>query len=162
METFEEINAWLWSRLPDEQIDVVFASGYASAEIGPEFLGFVDVYYHLSKAIPTHFSIVDLGCSYAAQAFLFQEHKKYIGVDISDGPRFSGNNTTHFVSRIDDFISNHAPDLKRPIFAICSYVPPWHCDNRKIVRETFENVFVYYPEGGDVPWTQPPALVVGG
>lgn len=146
---FDEINGQLWEMLPETQIKHVFDNSHASADIGPEFLGFVDIYYYLSKAIPQHFTVIDLGCAYAPQAFFFQDHAAYIGVDMEEGPRFKGTNTTHVVSRIEDFIRNDAPTIARPRFAICSYVPPWGGDNGRTVREYFENIFVFYPEGGE-------------
>ncbi len=101
----------------------------------------------MSKIIPEHFTVVDLGCAYAPQAFFFEKHRQYIGVDVDDCRRFRGRNTKHVVSTIADFINNHAREIERPRFAICSYVPPWHGDNGRLVRNNFENAFVYYPEG---------------
>lgn len=45
----------------------------------------------------------------------------------------------HFV---DENLSSFKID---ELFAICSYVPPWHNDNQAIVRENFKHLFVYYP-----------------
>lgn len=51
-----------------------------NCEIDPEFMGFVDVYYHLSKIIPKHLTVIDIGCCYAPQCLYFKNHHKYIGV----------------------------------------------------------------------------------
>lgn len=40
---------------------------------------------------------------------------------------------------------------KRELFAICSYVPPWHDDNEELVRRAFKHLFVFYPTSGDHP-----------
>ena len=130
--------------LPDDQLTRVFNQDMC--DIDPTFLGFTEIYKHLSEVIPHHWTVVDLGCAYAPQAFLFKDHKAYIGVDRSGGERFTAPNSTHIITTIREFIGSHLnePDLSTT-FAICSYVPPWHDDNRKLVRENFENCFIYYP-----------------
>lgn len=139
----EQISLDLFKRIPSEQAELVF-NGNRMCDIDPSFLGFVGIYRALAGIIPKHFSIVDLGCAYAPQAFYFENHASYIGVDIGDGKRFSTDNTTHYVGTIGDFIDGFNPT--GPVFAICSYVPPWHGDNRAMARAAFENLFVFYPE----------------
>lgn len=135
----------IWNLMPADQIDRVFA--HDTCDISSEFLGFTGVYLALASIIPKHFTVVDLGCAYAPQAHIFQGHKAYIGVDVSDCPRFSALNTTHYQMTIDDFIQQHAGDLDHDrSFAICSYVPPWYrADNQLLVRNAFKNVFAFYP-----------------
>lgn len=65
----------IWHMMPQDQIDRVF--GYHECDITPEFLGFTEVYLHLSCIIPTHWTVVDLGCAYAPQAFLFGDYILY-------------------------------------------------------------------------------------
>ena len=140
----QDVSIALFDMAPKEQRDAIMKVAYGDIE--PEFLGFVGFYKHLSEMIPRHFAVLDIGCAYAPQAFLFQEHRAYVGVDPSDGPRFSAPNTTHITATAGDYI-RRGVFPSGPIFAICSYVPKWHDeDPRALVRNTFENVFTYYPE----------------
>lgn len=133
--------------MPEDQLERVLSG--AMCDIGPEFLGFTEIYVHLAAIIPLHWTVVDLGCAYAPQAWLFKEHKSYVGVTLGEIERFSAPNTKHYTMPISEFIAKHLPDFdQKTTFAICSYVPPWHDDNRRLAREAFENVFVYYPAGG--------------
>ncbi|CAM5421007.1 hypothetical protein ATER59S_02396 [Aquamicrobium terrae] len=147
-----------WHLMPEDQADRVF--GQDMCDIDPTFLGFTDIYLALSHIIPTHWTVVDLGCAYAPQAHIFKNHKAYIGVDASDCERFSAPNTTHYRMTIAEFIEHHAGALNLDqTFAICSYVPPWYgADNLRLARENFKNVFTYYPAGTlqeFVKWRQP-------
>ncbi len=131
--------------IPQEQQDKVFNQ---DCDIDYEFLGFTKMYKHLSFIIPKHYVIIDLGCAYNAQCYYFKEHKKYIAVDISDIHKFSTDNCKIYKMTIKKFIEKHISkfDLEET-FAICSYVPSWGADNMKLVRESFKNVFTYYPHG---------------
>jgi len=143
MKNHRQISLDLFKRIPQGQVERVLY-GNEMCDIDQEFLGFVGIYRALSEIIPKHFNIVDLGCAYAPQAFYFEDHASYVGVDVGLGERFSVENTKHYVGTIERFIESFVPS--GPIFAICSYVPPWHGDNRAMVRAAFENCFVYYPE----------------
>lgn len=127
--------------LPVNQIDQVFSQEYC--DIDYEFLGFTDIYEHLSEIIPLHFTVIDLGCCYAPQCFYFRKHKKYIGVDMFDCVRFHSENTVHYLKTISEFIRDDLFELDLDeTFAICSYVPS---TERGLIRMKFKNVFVYYP-----------------
>lgn len=134
-----------WHLMPEDQIDRVL--GQDMCDIAPEFLGFTNVYFALASIIPKHWTIVDLGCAYAPQAFIFKDHKAYIGVDASECERFSAPNTTHYRMTIADFLARHSGDFaKETTFAICSYVPDWYsANNRELARSHFPNGFTYYP-----------------
>jgi len=106
-------------------------------DIDGDFLGFVDIYYHLSKIIPKDWTIIDFGCAYAPQAYYFRNHKKYIGVDVSDCKKFTFKNSEYITSSIEDY---NCVDTTR-LFAICSYVPA----DRDKLRKCYRNLFVYYP-----------------
>lgn len=143
---FESSNKLLLSILPKEQVETVFKQ--KECDIEPCFLGFVDIYEQLSKIIPKHFTIIDLGCAYNPQCFFFKEHKKYIAVDVSDCVKFKTDNCDIYTDTISNFIEKHLSEFNlEQTFAICSYVPNWYGDNIKIVRESFKNLFVYYPSG---------------
>jgi len=134
----------IYHLLPQEQLDRVF--GQRMVDIDPTFLGFTNVYMALASIIPKHWTIIDLGCSYAAQSILFKDHQSYIGVDMRDAERFETENTTHHVMPIWEFIEEYADSFDmETTFAICSYVPPWRNDNMLLARTTFKNVFTYYP-----------------
>ena len=133
--------------LPQDQIDRVLSQEYCDIDF--EFMGFTDIYYHLSKIIPKHFTVVDLGCAYNPQCFYFTEHKKYIAVDVSMNEVFKSDNCILVNRSIKDFIKFNIGKLDLDeTFAICSYVPPGGDDNTKLAREAFINCFVYYPHGG--------------
>ena len=60
--------------------------------------------------------------------------------------RFKPDNCEIFEMPIEEYIENHISKLDlKECFAICNYVPSWGGDNKKMVRETFENCYVYYP-----------------
>lgn len=148
--TSEDLTQWVLRQIPKTQWEEVFAEDYyAAAQIGPDFLGFLDIYWHLACVIPHHWTIVDLGCAYAPQAYLFARHKAYHGVDLGSPARFSTPNTTHYAMSIGAFLDQHGHqfDLKET-FAICSYVPMWGERTTEHIRRHFPNLFVYYPHGG--------------
>lgn len=133
--------------LPTDQLDRVF--GQELCDIDGEFFGFTDIYENLSKIIPKHFDVIDLGCAYNSQCVLFNDHKSFTAVDIGERERFTQDNCTIYVMTIEQFIADHIGKFNlKETFAICSYVPPWGGDNMKMVRDSFINVFTYYPHGG--------------
>ena len=116
-------------------------------DISPEFLGFLDIYYHLSKIIPNDRIIIDLGCAYGIQSIYFLNHKQYVGVDLGTCEQVQTKNGIYFNKGIKHFIDNTLTLFQaQNLFAICSYVPPWYNDNQKLAREHFEHLFVYYPK----------------
>lgn len=130
--------------IPTEQLGRVF--GQEMCDIDGSFLGFTEIYFALAGIVPKHWTIVDLGCAYSPQAFIFKDHKAYIGVDLYAKERFKAPNTTHYNMPISKFIEAHGPEFDQDTtFAICSYVPPWHDDNMALARQHFKNVFTYYP-----------------
>ena len=140
---------FLLSLIPDEQKKRVFGQKYC--DIDDEFLGFINVYKYLSEIIPIHFTVIDLGCAYNPQCFYFTKHKKYIAVDSMDIIRFCSDNCELVSKTIEDYIKSDIGELNiDETFAICSYVPPWGGDNIKMVRESFKNVFTFYPHGEQI------------
>lgn len=141
----------LWNLI--EKVDPTFwkrCEQYKYCDIDGEFMGFTNIYYHLSKIIPKNRIVVDLGCAYAPQAVYFRKHKKYIGVDLLECPQVRTENSEYLHMSIINWIETELPKYKKEeIFAICSFVPPWGNDNQKLVREHFLDVFVYYTRGED-------------
>ena len=137
----EESNYRLLSLLPKEQLERVL--NQRQCDIEPDFLGFIDVYEHLAQIIPLHFTVIDLGCAYNPQCFLFIRHKKYIAVDLFNGEKFKSENCDLITKSIEQFIQEDLIkyDLNET-FAICSYVGT---DLQRIVQSAFKNVFTYYP-----------------
>lgn len=139
----------LYKIIPRDKIDHVFeASERVGAECDFTFLGFEDVYKAVTLFVPKDKIIVDLGCSYAFQAWYFKDYKRYIGIDcgIRDGVVLETDNSNFYFTTIQDFIKNILPTLYydlTEIFAICSYVPDKEA--RQLVRETFPFCLVYYP-----------------
>jgi hypothetical protein len=144
------LNQLVLDRIPPEQWkEVIHGNPYADCEIGPEFMGFLNIYWHLSQLIPTHWTLVDLGCSYNAQAFLLQDYRAVHSVDSFPGlVPFRAPNTTFYPMTIDRFLRDHAGSLdKDETFAICSYCPMWGERTTEHLRASFPNLFVYYPHG---------------
>lgn len=130
--------------IPPDQLEAVFSSDMC--DIDCEFMGFTETYKALASIIPKHFTIIDFGCAFAPQVFYFENHKRYIGVDVCSLDRFHAANTEHYQCSIQEFISNSGLyKLPHPseIFAICNYMPD---DNAAyLVRHTFPNVYTFYP-----------------
>jgi len=149
--TNEDISKYLFDIIPKDQIDLVFR-GNASMEIYPEFMGFVNIYFYLSKTIPKDWTIIDIGCGYNAQSFLFKDHPKVIAINPfnSDGvdTMFLSPNCEIFKVSGEKFIENELPKLNLNLdktFAILNYVPEWYGGVNEIVRNTFPNLYVFYP-----------------
>jgi hypothetical protein len=134
-----------WKKWNPELTEQVMSQ--ETCEIEPTFMCFADIYFHLSKIIPKHWTIVDLGCAFASQCYYFGKHKKYIGVDAGSIKRFYIPGSEMYEMTIKKFIAQKHPisslNLKET-FAIMSYVP---ADDMSYldVKMTFENLFIYYP-----------------
>lgn len=133
--------------IPKQEVDRLFSKNYRMAEnLELSFMGFTKVYKSLLDIIPKHYTIIDLGCCYAAQCYYFKDYKAYIGVDTEDEERFATSNTTHYEMSIQKFIKQVLPSLNlnlKQCFAICSYVPDEKAT--ELARKTFPNILVYYP-----------------
>jgi hypothetical protein len=129
-------------------VDKVFKARYC--DIDPTFLGFVDKYYHLSKIIPKHFTILDLGCAYAFQAWYFRNHKEYIGVDINctGEPilKLPLDNMEYHINDIETEIKFWDINKTKEVFAICNYVPLKQ-EVQQELKSKFANLFIFYPSG---------------
>lgn len=141
----EEISHLLYDELiPKEQIEEVFAEYYTDAEICRDFIGFVSTYYYLSKLIPKNWTIIDFGCGYNAQCFLFKDHKEFLAVDKSPSKKFKSNNCIIFNVSISDFLYiylEYENNIDKT-FAICNYVPS---KDRDIIKKYFNNLYIFYP-----------------
>lgn len=143
---FELYTECLRFLIPDEEMKGILSQD--ECELQPDFLGFVNVYEPLSNLIPEHKIVIDFGCYLAAQSYFFNEHKAYIGVDPTKMKRFAPPNAAHFEMTAQFFIRHVLPEFLKEysigdFCAICSYVNDFEAT--KLVRETFPNVFCYYP-----------------
>jgi len=136
--------------IPQDQINRVLNQEYC--DIDMEFMGFLDIYESLSKIIPKHFTVIDLGCAYNAQCFYFADHARLVSVDLplpteqGKMERFTTSNCTIYETTIARFIESHLQEFDQDeTFAICSYVPDWYGNNMELVRHSFKNAFTYYP-----------------
>ena len=137
------VESKLLSLLPKDQVDIILRQD--RCELDFTFLGFTDIYEHLSYIIPEHFVILDLGCYLASQSFYFRKHKAYVGVDTTNLKRFKFKNTTHYIKDIRDFLIEdlYQYDLSET-FAICSYVPIMRT-TQQMLKERCKNIFMFYP-----------------
>lgn len=139
----------LLTKFPQDMVDLVFSG--ETPDIDYEFVGFVNVYAYLSKIIPRHWTIIDLGCAYAPQCWYFRKHKRYIGVDMYNGPRFFVENTKHVIMDIRDYCRMRLFEefcegvTVKPVFAICSYVSGKK-EDLDFVHNYFQYSFTYYPQ----------------
>lgn len=143
----------LWATLEREHpeyIESLEKDEHALAQIGPSFLGFVSIYKALATIIPPGRAVYDYGCCYAAQAWYFRNHRAYIGVDPSDGPRLSLPNTAYYAQSAEDYLKGVEPYTCRDTFAIVSYVPGHHKAFDEIKR-VHRDMFSFYPQSTDWP-----------
>lgn len=146
--TFEEITDYLFSLIPREGLEGKRDSMF---ELCPEFAGFVDIYYHLSRIIPKDWTVIDFGAGYNAQSYFFTGHKEYIAVrphspfPEEDG-MFCSPNCRIFRMTTGEFLKTREYPKKK-VFAICSYVPDWYGeDSVDLVHKNFRNCYTFYPE----------------
>lgn len=126
----EELSRAIARIIPAEQWRAVMEGNpYTECEINDEFLGLLTTYWHLAQLIPSHWTVVDLGCGYNPQAWLFHltGHHRFISVDsFPNTIRFHTPTSTHYTMTIGDFITQHGHTLNlKETFAICSYCPMW-------------------------------------
>lgn len=145
--SFQEITDYLLSVIPKEEIERLDGK---LGELNPEFMGFVDTYYHLSQIIPKEYTVIDFGAAHNAQSYFFTGHKKYIAVNpISiyeeENGMFCPPNCEIYRMTTGQFIRT-VDYPKDNVFAICNYVPNWHNeDSIMLVHEYFRNCYTFYP-----------------
>ena len=143
------------SLIPDKEMERVMMSD-ASAEICTDNLMCGGAtYYYLSRMIPKDWTVIDVGCAYNPQSYLFQGHKRHIAIEPKWLDKdfhfeyFQAPNTELLFMTGQEFIENMLPTLNLDLnktFAICNYVPEWYGENpMELVRHTFHNCYVYYP-----------------
>ena len=149
METYEEIKNVFLQKADKEELKRCFLYPENCVNYDYNFFGFLEQYYHLSKIIPKHWTIIDFGCASAFQSVFFDKHKLYFGVD-SNTPiehRYKTENSVNYDCSIEYAINNnYFKDLNlNETFVISNFVPS-QCANSQI-RSAFPNLFIYYPSG---------------
>ena len=145
---------YIRSLIPDKEWKRVMESD-AAAEIdsNDNVCGYGGrTYYNLSKMIPKDWTVLDFGCAYNPQSYLFMYHQRHIAIEPEWLTKdfcfdhFQAPHTEFYTSTGEAFIKKTLPtlglDLKKT-FAICNFVPSDECC--QMVRETFPNVFTFYP-----------------
>lgn len=133
----------LISRIPQDEVRRVLEK--AEGDIDPSFLGFTSTYIHLAEIIPTSWTVIDFGCGYNPQAYLFLNHKRYVAIDyplFSNTERFHPEGTELYIMDGADWLRQQNT-LTRQTFAICNYVPD--TELQQLIKNTFTSVFVFYP-----------------
>lgn len=145
----------LWDILSTEYPEYIKAvsTGNAAAEIEPDCIGMVTTYKHLAEIIPLGRNVYDFGCSYAPQAWYFRNHKGYIGINPSNGPRLHTPNSQYVNASAQRFLEPYISDVWNgyipSAFAIVNYVPDRAVE--RLVKSVIRDVFTFYPEKGDDP-----------
>lgn len=144
---------YISSLIPDSEWQRVMGSD-ASAEIDCNncCCGFGGrTYYNLSKMIPKDWTVIDFGCAYNPQSYLFTKHARHIAIEPPQHDSdfhfeyFQAPNTELLFMTGQDFIDGELYgdlDLNKT-FAIVNFVPSGACNLR--VRETFRNLWCFYP-----------------
>ena len=143
-EESQRINDELLRMIPKNEVEKVL--GQEMCDINPSFLGFVDVYYYLSRLIPKDWTVFDFGCAYNPQSYFFKEHSHYIAVDSDVHEVFQPDNCTVYFMTAQDFMRSILPLTDYRIdkaFAIVNYVPDFEV--AELARSIFKNCYTFYP-----------------
>lgn len=145
---------YIGSLIPDEEWKRVMESD-ASAEIDINncCCGYGGrTYYNLSKMIPKDWTVIDFGCAYNPQSYLFTQHARHIAIEPPQHDSdfhfefFQAPNTELVFMTGQDFIEEELPKMNLNLdktFAIVNFVPSGACN--LLARETFKNIYTYYP-----------------
>ncbi len=145
---------YIRSLIPDEEwLRVMKSDASAEIDANNSVCGFGGrTYYNLSKMIPKDWTVIDFGCAYNPQSYLFQNHARHIAIEPVWNDKdfhfeyFKAPNTELLFMTGQEFIQKELPKLAldlKTTFAICNFVPSAKCC--KMVRETFMNCFCFYP-----------------
>lgn len=138
--------------IPNEEFKRVMDSD-ASAEIDCNNMTCgCGTYYNLSRMIPKDWTVIDIGCAYNPQSYLFQAHARHIAIEPvwrdSDFKfeYFQAPNTELLFMSGQEFILKELPRMdldKNKTFCILNFVPSDEVN--VLVRQSFKNLFVFYP-----------------
>lgn len=134
--------------IPISELNRVFnESDTACAEMDCEFLCFENVYEKVKEHCTKDTIVIDLGCSYMAQAYWFTDCQKYIGVDLPfmNNVKFRTDNSEVYLMSGQKFIKEILPTLDldmENVIAVCSYVPDEEL--QQMVAKSFKYNYVIY------------------
>jgi hypothetical protein len=147
-----------------DQLELSLQDDCVKCELEPEFMSCgTKIYQTLSEVISLNWTIIDIGCSYAAQAYYFRKHKKYIGIDLNPNIicpdikrinfgsfRFTFENTEHWVKNAMELTEKDFKDFDlSETFAIMNWNPLWadlKIEDRSLnIRKIFKNLYIHYP-----------------
>lgn len=140
------------SLIPDMEMKLVMNSDARAEICANDLMCGGATYYYLSRMIPKDWTVIDFGCAYNPQSYLFQDHKRHIAIEPKWLDKdfhfeyFQAPNTELLFMTGQEFIENELPKMNLDLdktFAIVNYVPSGACN--LMVRETFKNVWAYYP-----------------
>ena len=146
---FEHFNRAL---IPNDEFARVMNSD-ASAEIDCNNMTCgCGTYYYLSRMIPKHWTVIDIGCAYNPQSYLFQSHARHIAVEPVWLDKdfhfeyFKAPNTELLFMNGQTFIKDKLPKLDlnlKTTFCIVNFVPS--DEVCQMARNIFPNIFTFYP-----------------
>ena len=140
------------SLIPDNEMKRVMDSDARAEICANDLMCGGATYYYLSRMIPKDWTVIDFGCAYNPQSYLFQDHKRHIAIEPKWLDKdfhfeyFQAPNTELLFMTGQEFIENELPKLDLDLdktFAFVNYVPSGACN--LMVRETFKNIWAYYP-----------------
>lgn len=144
---------YVWALIPKEEIERVMKSD-ASAEIHANcHMCGGETYYYLSRLIPKDWTVIDIGCAYNSQSYLFQDHKRHIAIEpVWHGDDwhfeyFKAPNTEMLFMTGQEFIQDELPKMDLDLdktFCIVNFVPSGAAN--LMARETFKNIYTFYPK----------------
>jgi len=155
----------LYELAPEEEIKRIFDSPYC--EYGNSFIGFTQIYGELANIIPKNKFVIDLGSYAGLQAYFFQNHHAYIGIDrlpfrtdvpnMRWIPRVKIKNGIFIEREIIDYLKEQNTEqriwLAENAFAIVSYVP-LDDDKMQYISDFFPNMACYYPGCPQWQWVR--------
>lgn len=136
---YERENKRLISSISKEALQKVFS--YSKCELETDFLGFLHIYADLQN-LPKNFTIIDVGCCQALQAFYFRKFKRYVGIEPTIPAEYllAQDNAVYYEGTMQEFVK-YLPQLQEQgldfekVFAVCSYVPDRQA--QQLVSEIF-------------------------
>lgn len=138
----------LMHQLGDEQLERYMQ--YDRCEYDGEYLGFIEVY--CAVHVPDDWTVIDLGCNQAAQAWYFKNAAHYIGIDMGIPSKYQTrqDNATYYNMSGQQFIKTVLPDLVTngtidpdKTITLCVAVPDKELQH--MVMDTFSYHVVTYP-----------------
>ena len=131
-----------------EHINYIIKNDCDLFQIGIDwsFLGFLEDYWALSKLIPAHYIVVDVGCSSGFQHVIFKDYKKYIGIDSHDTQQKAFSDNAEFIiGDFEDVYTRLAEYPKDKLFGIANMSILYRKDNGRVLslfKETFNQMFI--------------------